>query len=124
MEVARCGIDLIGLPTDRHSSFVHGPARGPQAIRAALGSEHWNTACGNGLEMGLDFDLHDLGDLDLREDDEDDERITMAVASTLMQGRAPLLLGGDHSVTFPVLRAIAAVREPVEILLRCPSRSL
>lgn len=109
-------IELIGLPTDRHSSFVRGPAKGPQAIRAALASDHWNPACENGLEIGLDFALHDLGDLDLREDDEDDARITQAVANTLTAGRVPLLLGGDHSVTVPVLRAIAAANGPVEIL--------
>jgi arginase len=116
MTVARRSIHLIGLPTDRHSSFARGPAQGPEAIRAALASEHWNPACENGLEMGHDFDLQDLGDLDLREDDGDDERITRAVAQTLAQGRVPLLLGGDHSVTYPVLRAIATAHGPVEIL--------
>ena len=109
-------IHLIGLPTDVHSSFLRGAAKAPAAIRAQLASEHGNAASERGLEIGPEIELLDCGDLALAEAPEDDARITAAVATTLRQGAIPLCLGGDHSVSFPVLRAIAAAHGPVDIL--------
>lgn len=109
-------IHLIGLPTDVHSSFLRGPARAPARIRAMLASDHGNPASERGSEIGLDIDLVDRGDLPLTEGDSDDARITEAVAETIRGGAIPLLLGGDHSVTYPVLRAVAAAHGPVDIL--------
>ena len=109
-------IHLIGLPTDVHSSFLRGPAKAPAAIRALLASEHGNAASERGTEIGEEIILVDRGDLPLAEEPADDARITDAVAGILQQGAIPLCLGGDHSVTYPVLRAICAARGPVDIL--------
>jgi arginase len=109
-------IHLIGLPTDMHSSFLRGPAKAPAAIRAQLSSEHGNAASERGSEIGIDIDLVDRGDLPLAEEASDDARIESAVAQSLGQGAIPICLGGDHSVTYPILRAIAAARGPVDIL--------
>ena len=109
-------VRLIGLPTDSNSSFLRGPARAPALIRAQLHSPHANAACETGATIGADIDLFDAGDLPLDETPDDDARITAAVAETLAAGDRPLLLGGDHAVTFPILRAIAAHFGPVDIL--------
>lgn len=42
--------------------------------------------------------------------------IERAVRRIIERGLKPLLLGGDHSVTYPVMRAIAAAHGPVNIL--------
>jgi arginase len=107
---------LIGLPTDVNSSFERGPALAPEAIRAALWSDRGNAACENGMEIGTDFQLKDLGDLPLSETHEDDARIRNAVSASLAAGAIPLGLGGDHAVTFPILQAISAHHGPVSIL--------
>jgi arginase len=112
----RVPVHLIGLPTDVHSSFMRGPARAPAAIRAQLTSEHGNPASERGSEIGDGIVLVDRGDLALTEGPEDDRLITDAIAVALAQGAIPIALGGDHSVTYPVLRAIAAAHGPVEIL--------
>src|SRR5262245_13709728 len=109
-------VDLIGLPTDVHSSFLRGPALAPPLIRAALSSSHGNAASERGLELGAEIDLHDRGDLDLREEPEDDGRITRAIAESCATGAVPISLGGDHAVTFPILCAVAAVYGPVHVL--------
>ena len=109
-------VDLIGMPTDMHSSFLRGPAKAPPLIRAALFSPHGNNASESGLELGAEIDLHDCGDLPLTESLEDDERITQAVTASLKAGSVPISLGGDHSITFPILRAIEARHGPVDIL--------
>lgn len=109
-------IHLIGLPTDVHSSFLRGPAKAPPQIRAQLASQHGNAATERGTEIGAEIDLVDRGDLPLAEGPEDDRIVADAVAETLRQGAIPICLGGDHSVTYPVLQAIAAAHGPVDIL--------
>ncbi|QAY79411.1 agmatinase [Sphingosinicella sp. BN140058] len=107
---------LIGAPTDRHSSFLRGAATAPGAIRAALASDHANMAAEDGTEIGMDVLLDDVGDLPLREDDGDHAMIREAVARAQRDGCVPLLLGGDHSVSFPAVEAMAAGLGPVDIL--------
>ncbi|HEX8125798.1 MAG TPA: agmatinase family protein [Allosphingosinicella sp.] len=107
---------LIGAPTDRHSSFLRGPALAPPLIRAALRSDHGNMTSESGVELGLDVRLGDSGDLALAEADGDDALIAAAVAEAAREGAIALVLGGDHSITVPVIEALAAVHGPVEIL--------
>ncbi|MGH8236226.1 MAG: agmatinase [Steroidobacteraceae bacterium] len=107
---------LIGFPTDRHSSFLRGPAKAPAAIRAALLSDSSNGAAENGLELGVDLKFIDRGDVALREADGDDELIEQATRAAVREGTCPIALGGDHSVTYPIVRALAAEIGPLQIL--------
>jgi agmatinase len=107
---------LIGLPTDHNSSFERGAALAPPAIRSALRSDRGNLAAEDGQEIGREIELEDLGDLVLAEEPGDQALIRDAVATSLAAHAVPLLLGGDHSVTFPVLEAIHARHGPVDIL--------
>jgi arginase len=113
---ARRRVDLIGMPTDVHSSFLRGPAKAPPLIRAALFSPHGNAASERGLELGAEIDLHDRGDLALKETAEDDACIRDAVDASLAAGATPIALGGDHSITFPIVQALAGRHGPVDIL--------
>lgn len=107
---------LLGLPTDSNSSFERGPALAPPAIRAALWSERGNLSCEDGLELGTDFHFDERGDLPLTETFADHTAIVRGVATSLSSGAVPLLLGGDHSVTWPILEAIHARHGPVDLL--------
>jgi agmatinase len=107
---------LIGAPTDRHSSFLRGPAKAPPLIRSALWSDHGNMTAESGVELGVDILLGDSGDLPLAEADGDDALIAAAVAGAAADGAVPLVLGGDHSVTVPVMESLAAAHGPVDIL--------
>ena len=107
---------LIGAPTDRHSSFLRGAAKAPPLIRAALWSDHGNMTSESGVELGVDVRLGDDGDLPLTESDGDDSLIAAAVAQAAAAGAVPLVLGGDHSVTLPVIEALAARHGAIDIL--------
>jgi arginase len=107
---------LIGAPTDRHSSFLRGAADAPPLIRSALWSDHGNMVAESGVELGLDVLLSDAGDLPLTEQDGDDALIAAAVAAGAADGAVPLVLGGDHSITVPVIEALAARHGPMDIL--------
>jgi agmatinase len=109
-------IRLIGLPTDAHSSFLRGAASGPAAIRAALASDHANQAAENGLELGTDVAVEDKGDLALSGTADDLAIIRAAILETHAAGAVPLSLGGDHSVTWPLVAALAGIHGPLNIL--------
>ena len=109
-------IRLIGLPTDRNSSFLRGSAEAPGFIRAQLFSEMGNLATEAGLEMGEHFVIEDAGDLPLAEAADDDILIEAAVKAAIDANRRPLCFGGDHSVTYPIVKAVAAAYGPINIL--------
>ena len=109
-------VRLIGLPTDVNSSFLRGPAKAPAAIRAALASDHTEGSAEIGDAFGNDVRWVDGGDLPLREDASDPQRIEAAVAEAVASDEMPFSIGGDHSITHPVMRAIARVYGPVDIL--------
>lgn len=109
-------IALLGLPTDCNSSFARGAARAPAAIRDALFSDRGNSSTQLGPEIGADILIKDLGDLPLVEADSDHDAIVSRCASLALAGTTPILLGGDHSVTWPVVTGLAAIYGPLTIL--------
>jgi len=102
---------VIGLPTDAASSFERGAAKGPSAIRAALHSPSSNLMTEGGLDLAADPRWRDLGDLDLpksRTGGGEARRtaIERAIAAQTSAGSKVLSLGGDHSITYSVLRGM------------------
>ena len=99
---------LIGLPYDASSSYQRGPAEAPRAIREALWSPSANTWTELGVDIGVEGIITDAGDLELGGSSPADARraIERGIARLLAIGARPVSLGGDHSVTYPVLRAV------------------
>lgn len=108
-------LTLLGLPWDASSSFQRGAGAAPRAIRDALWSPSTNSATelGIGIEPGT---IDDAGDASFGDDAATArEAIEAAVAAVLRRGAVPISLGGDHSVTYPALRAFRTLG-PVTIL--------
>lgn len=106
---------LVGLAYDENSSFLRGAAEAPPRIRAALGSDASNAWTESGVELspGTFFDAGDVGPepgTDML------SRVENEIAGLLERGLAPIALGGDHAVTFPVLRAFAKKFPKLSIL--------
>ena len=106
---------LIGLPTDRNSSFLRGPAKAPAEIRRALFSEAGNAFTESGVRLSESV-LVDKGDIALTETDNDVPAIEHRVAELLQDGYRVLALGGDHSITFPVVQAYAKQYPSISIV--------
>ena len=105
---------LIGIPYDASSSFLRGSAAAPPRIREALHSPAGNTFTERGADLA---GLADAGDLTLTEDPAVARAAIQAgVAAALAVGFTPIGLGGDHSITYPIMRAIAARHPAVTIL--------
>lgn len=101
-------VALLGVPWDEHSSFRRGAALAPPAIRAALRSPSTNLSTEWGLDLGGDPRFTDAGDLEIPSGAGALEAIQRGAARVLDSGARVLALGGDHAVTYPVLRAQAA----------------
>jgi len=110
-------ISLIGVGLDANSSHMFGAADGPAAIRAALYSGSHNSTSEASVEvMGY---LDDLGDVPLaneRASTDDADRITGAIAAQLAEGRQTITLGGDHSITYPILRAVSECHDDLTVV--------
>jgi arginase len=98
---------LIGLPYDASSSFLRGAAEAPPLIREALRSSSWNTWCEQAREVTGAGGLSDAGDLVLPRTGEARALIEAGITDLIAAGHRPLALGGDHSVTYPVMRGVS-----------------
>ena len=107
---------LIGVPWDANSSFMRGAADAPPLVRRALFSPASNMWSELGVDLGVPGCLGDAGDLRLTDSRDALGTIERAVGRLMDEGGAPLAIGGDHAVTYPVVRAVAA-RHPGLTLL-------
>src|SRR6185436_15241943 len=101
------GPRLIGLPYDASSSFLRGASEAPPLIRAALRSPAGNSFTESMIDIDADGGLSDAGDAVFAPEADPRAIIEAAIAGVLAAGFKPIALGGDHSVTYPILRAMA-----------------
>ncbi|NOT08136.1 MAG: agmatinase [Gemmatimonadales bacterium] len=97
---------LIGLPYDASSSFLRGPAEAPPRIREALRSPAGNDWAEDVRYLTGPDGLGDAGDLELPPTGAARALIEAGIVRLQAGGARPLALGGDHSVTYPILRAV------------------
>jgi agmatinase len=99
---------IVGLSYDASSSYRRGPAEAPPVIREALWSPSANSWTERGVDIGAAGVIADAGDLDLTTSASADARhaIETRIAQLLATGARPASLGGDHSVTYPIMRAV------------------
>jgi arginase len=102
---------LLGIPLDINSSYFRGPAGAPGKIREALRTDASNQWSELGVDVGAAGAFADAGDLQLSNSreriEQDFAAIQQAVAELLKKDERPVSLGGDHSVTYPILKAFA-----------------
>jgi agmatinase len=107
---------LVGLPYDASSSFLRGPADAPPFIRRALDSPSSNSWSESGLDVVAGGVFDDAGDLDLPPDATARDLIEQAIRGIVKRGDRPVSLGGDHSITYPVLRAVGPQHPDLTII--------
>lgn len=103
---------ILGMPYDGLATFRGGATRrGPQEIRKF-------SLLFGGYNFDWDFDVlqalrvADLGDVDVVPGDNAASyaRLRDRLARVQARGAVPLVMGGDHGVTFPAVEAVAAHR--------------
>ncbi|MGF1558185.1 MAG: agmatinase [Flavobacteriaceae bacterium] len=104
-------ITLQGFCYDEKSSYRKGAALAPALIRKAYHSDSANYFAENGMEIRPEL-WDDKGDFYIN-DYFEIEKITTSNLSLV----TPLItLGGDHSISYPVVSAFSALHGPVTIL--------
>lgn len=110
------GIVLFGCPFDGTSSFRPGSRFGPDAIRAA--SDGLETYCPVLCRDLDDLIFEDRGNLPMPPGDVEKaiELTYRAAKQVIASGQIPAALGGEHTLTVPMIRAIAE-RFPKVVIL-------
>jgi len=109
---------VIGVPFDTATSMRPGARFGPAGIRdASLLLRPWHPV--HEIDVFGSLSVVDGGDLDVTPGNA--ERTAAQIAEQLepvvRAGVTPLVLGGDHSIVLGELRAHAAVRGPLAVVL-------
>jgi arginase len=109
-------VAVVGIPLDHNSSHLRGARMGPDAIRAFLtsGSMNWTTECG--VELEEDPRWGDTGDVAICGKSSDIKLIETEAAALWSRGYRVIALGGDHSITAPLLRAARAARDSITVV--------
>ncbi len=103
---------ILGAPFDEGVTFRPGTRFGPRAIRQA--EDVAFPVDRPNMELGVDpftvLDIVDYGDIEARPSNLSfsHEELRRGVAEILAAGAVPIVLGGDHSLSTPVMQALAA----------------
>ncbi|MCR9067431.1 MAG: agmatinase [Rhodobacteraceae bacterium] len=115
------GVDLAitGIPFDQAVTNRPGTRLGPRAIREASALLPCDPPYGwDGYSPLESLAMVDYGDMafDYAHAADVPARIEAHIAGILQAGAAAITLGGDHSITLPILRAHAARHGPVALI--------
>ena len=106
---------LVGFRSDANSSYQRGAAEAPPLIREAMFCESSNTWTEDGVDLPRAA-FYDAGDLGEEPGTDTFARIEAAVTHLLDRDHAPVSLGGDHAITYPILRAFAKRHPRLSVL--------
>jgi agmatinase len=105
------GVDvaIVGAPFDDGTSNRPGARFGPRAIRAAHDGRSGRPHMGTGLDPLDALTVVDYGDAEVAPGDlpRSHEHLGRVLRQVLDAGAMPFVLGGDHSLSLPTLRALS-----------------
>ena len=114
------GVDLAvtGVPFDQAVTNRPGARFGPRAIREASALQPFDPPWGWGYDPLERFAIADIGDLafDYADVAAFPAALQAHAARVLEAGVGLIALGGDHSITLPLLRAAAAAHGPLAVI--------
>jgi agmatinase len=116
-DLENADVAIVGAPFDTGASFRAGARFGPEGIRSA---SHLLRPYNPSQDVSVFeyLSVIDYGDVAVVPGfiEESYERIAVGLEEVHRAGVAPIVLGGDHSVALPELRAAAAVHGPLALV--------
>jgi agmatinase len=114
------GVDLAvtGVPFDQAVTHRPGTRFGPRAIREASALQPYDPPYGWEYDPLSEFAIVDYGDVafDYAKVSDTPDRITDHIRGILSAGAGSITLGGDHYITFPILKAYAETFGPIALV--------
>jgi agmatinase len=114
------GVDLAvtGVPFDQAVTHRPGTRFGPRAIREASSLQPYDPPYGWDYDPLSEFSIVDYGDVafDYAKVSDTPDRITDHIRGILSAGAGSITLGGDHYITFPILKAYAEKFGPIALV--------
>ena len=110
---SQASIAIVGIPFDAHSSYLQGAAKAPAAIREALKSPSANMSTESIIDLSIDHSWIDVGDIEVGDYHSD---IELGVAEIMNLGMRPITLGGDHSITYPIIKGVSKKHKNLTII--------
>ncbi len=108
---------VTGVPLDIATTNRSGARLGPRAIRNASLSLAWERPWPWKQDPFAALHVADYGDCELTSENLlNISHIESHIASIVNAGVAALILGGDHFISYPSLRAHAAVHGPISLI--------
>jgi arginase len=109
LHTSTAAVVVLGLPTSRNASHLRASPDAPGRVADALLRDEGNPYSESGMDLSAAGALEVIGMLALETEDEFD-RIYRVASAAFKLGKRPLFIGGDHSVTHPVLAALHDAR--------------
>ena len=114
------GVDIAvtGVPFDQAVTNRPGTRLGPRAIREASALQSPDAPYGWNFNVLEEFSIVDYGDVafDYAKVSDFPNALTTHIRGILEAGAASIALGGDHYITFPILKAYAEKYGPLSLL--------
>ncbi len=110
---------IYGVPLDATTSFGKGTLRGPEAIRMTSARQIETFVLDEGADIYEMNSIFDLGDLKVPKIDVAemlaflDKTIPNVVAALRKDGKVPVMLGGEHTLSYYQLKALAGEKPVV-----------
>ncbi|WP_082676404.1 agmatinase family protein [Shouchella shacheensis] len=106
-KVGEYDVAFMGVPFDIGTTYRSGTRFGPEAIRR-ISKLYSGYSYEKGIDLLESLRMCDLGDVfTIANIEKSFDQIFKAVSHVFAQGTLPVMLGGDHSIGYPCLRAIA-----------------
>lgn len=111
-------LKLIGIPYDANSSYKRGAALAPKYIRLMDEEGSANKFCEHGLEIIEGINYKDCGDIEFSKIDPAFayHKIKETIGSELNHNSKIISLGGDHSISFPIIEAFSEKYSKLNVL--------
>lgn len=109
-------VSILGFSTGENSSFLRGCAKAPPIIMKAFNSDATNKFSESGVDLGTENLLTYKGFPDIPSGKQGFELIRDAVYKELERGIKCLSIGGDHSITYPIIDAYSSYFQNINIL--------
>ncbi|MGD9175653.1 MAG: agmatinase [Desulfobacterales bacterium] len=98
-------VAVVGVPFDAFSSFMHGAALAPAQIREVMHSGACNLCSESGIDLADRPEFIDLGDIDIDGAPNAIETIEATTSDLLARGIRLISIGGDHAITYPLIKS-------------------